>query len=161
MIPDMSAEILKKAEAVMARYPHKRAALLPILHLIQKEAGCISPGAERWVAGLLGIKPVRVREMVTFYTLFRREPAGAHVIQACSNLSCTLQGAPALIDYIGAKLGIRPGETSADGKFTLLAVECLGNCDQAPCMMIDMEYHGRLTREKIDALLGGMGADDG
>jgi len=151
--PEYSAELRKKIEEVVARYPRKEAALLPVLHLVQNEIGCISPLEEQFVAGLLGLKPMKVREVVSFYTMISSRPLGRYHIQVCSNLSCTLLGAGTLLEYLEKKLGIGVGETSADQKFTLSTVECLGACELAPCMMVNFDYHGQLDKAKIDEIL--------
>lgn len=153
MSPEFSNQTRKKIEGILSRYPQKEAAILPILHLAQREFGSISEEEEKLVAGILGIKPIRVREVVSFYTMFNREPVGKYHIQVCSNLSCTLMGVENLIDYLTEKLGIRSGETTPDKRFTLTTVECLGACEQAPCMMINFEFYGDLDREKIDEIL--------
>ena len=124
-----------------------------MLHLAQKEFGYISPELEKQVASLLDISPVKVREVLTFYTMFNRKTVGKYHIQVCYNLSCALSGAESLLEYISKKLDIHLGETTADGKFTLSAVECLGACEQAPCMMVNFDYYGHLDQNKIDQIL--------
>ena len=156
MSPGFSEKIRKEIDKIVARYPQKEAAILPVLHITQQEFGFISPESEELVAGILGVKPIRVREVVTFYTMLNRDPVGKYHIQVCSNLSCSLLGSEKLIDYIKEKLSIEPGETSKDKKFTLSLVECLGACEQAPCMMVNFEYHGNLDKKKIDKILDGL-----
>jgi len=151
-----SAGLLKTIEALAGRYPHKRAALLPVLHLVQKEFGFISPDAEQAVAGLLDIKPIQVREVVTFYTMFFRRPVGRFHIQACTNLSCSLLGGEQLLAHLEEKLRLKPGETSPDGKFTLSSVECLGACEQSPCLMVNENLYGNLDKDRLDELLEGL-----
>jgi NADH-quinone oxidoreductase E subunit len=146
----------KKIDEIVARYPKKEAALLPVLHLVQRETGCIAQDEERFIAGLLGLKPMKVREVVTFYTMIMRQPLGRYHIQVCSNLSCRLLGAASHIDYLKEKLGIGLGETTADQKFTLSSVECLGACEQAPCLMVNFDYYGQLDKAKIDQILNGL-----
>jgi NADH-quinone oxidoreductase subunit E len=141
---------------VVARYPRQEAALLPVLHLVQREVGSISPAEEKFIAGILDIKPMKVREVATFYTMILRQPLGKYHIQVCSNLSCTLLGAGTVIDYLKEKLGIGIGETTPDRKFSLSTVECLGACEQAPCLMVNFDYHGNLDKEKIDRILAGL-----
>ncbi|HHF42766.1 MAG TPA: NADH-quinone oxidoreductase subunit NuoE [Candidatus Aminicenantes bacterium] len=153
---DLSPETRKKITQLTAKYPQKQAALLPVLHLIQNEMGYIPQEAEIWVAELLGLQPVRVKEVITFYTMFLEKPIGRYHLQVCTNLSCTLAGAEHILNYLIKKLGIKPGETTADGRFTLTTVECLGACEQAPCMMINFDYYGNLTPEKIDKILDGL-----
>ncbi len=147
-------EIIKKEiEAIIPRYPKKEAALLPALHVVQRKLGFIPPEGERLVAQLLEIKPVRVREVVTFYTMFTRKPLGKYLLQVCSNLSCSLAGGELILEYLKTKLGIKVGETTPDGRFTLLTVECLGACDQAPCLMVNDDLYGQLNKDKIDDLI--------
>lgn len=156
MSPELTDQTKKKIEEIASRYASKKAALLPVLHVVQAEEGYVSPQAEKQVASLLDIKPIKVKEVVTFYTMFNQEPVGKYHIQVCSNLSCSLLGAESLIEHLKAKLGIDVGETTSDKKFTLTTVECLGACEQAPCMMINFDYFGNLDKEKIDKILGGL-----
>lgn len=153
MSPEFSEQTKKKLEKIIAHYPQKKAALLPVLHIAQREFGRISYEDEKTVASLLDIKPIEVREVVTFYTMFLREKVGKYHIQVCSNLSCTILGADNLIDYLKEKLAIGVGETTADQKFTLTTVECLGACEHAPCMMVNFDYYGNLDQNKIDEIL--------
>jgi NADH-quinone oxidoreductase E subunit len=146
--------VLEKVRAVAARYPRREAALLPVLRVLQKISGTLGRAAEELAAELLGLEPVRVREAVTFYSLFRQKPAGRHIIQLCTNLSCSMAGAGHTLAGLQTKLGIGPGETTSDGRFTLFAIECLGNCDQAPCLMVDDDDHGRVQEEQLDGILG-------
>jgi NADH-quinone oxidoreductase subunit E len=148
-----STATLKKIEGMIAPYPERSAALLPVLRAIQEESGCVSPEAEAWVAAKLGIRPIRVREVLSFYTMFRRKPAGKTTIQVCRNLSCTLAGSEDLIGFLSEKLHIGPDGTTPDGRITLETVECLGNCDQAPCLQIDGVDHGPVTRDRAAALI--------
>ena len=156
MNPGFSERTRKKIDKIVARYAQKEAAILPLLHIIQQEFGSISPDSEKQVAEILEIKPIRVREVVTFYTMLNREPVGKYHIQVCSNLSCALLGSEKLIDYLKEKLRIEPGQTTKDKKFTLSLVECLGACEQAPCMMINFDYYGNLDKKKIDKILDGL-----
>ncbi len=153
MSPEVTEDTKKKIEKIIARYPKKQAAILPVIHVIQREKGFVSENEEIWIADLLEINPVRVREVVTFYSMLSQKPLGKYHIQVCSNLTCSLRGAETLIDYLSEKLGIRPGETTEDGKFTLTTVECLGACEQAPSMMVNDDYYGHLDKEKIDKIL--------
>ncbi|MBP1766436.1 MAG: nuoE [Candidatus Aminicenantes bacterium] len=156
MSPETSALLRRRIEETAARYPKKGAALLPVLHLVQQETGCISVEEEKFVAQALGLKPMKVREVVTFYTMFLRRPVGKYHLQVCSNLSCILLGAGPLLEYLQKKLGVGVGETTSDGRFTLSVVECLGACEQAPCVMVNFDYYGQLDREKIDRILEGL-----
>ena len=153
MSPEFSDKIKKQVQDIIAHYPEKKAALLPVLHVAQQEFGFIDEDTERMVAALLEIKPVQVREVVTFYTMYNRKPVGKYHIQVCSNLSCSLLGSASLLDFLKKKLNIGLGETTKDKKFTISTVECLGACEQAPCMMVNFDYYGDLDEEKIDKIL--------
>lgn len=153
MSPELTDQTKKKIEEIASRYASKEAALLPVLHLVQREKGFISQQEEKQVAHLLNIKPIKIKEVVTFYTMFNQKEVGKYHIQICSNLSCSLLGAESLIDHLKNKLGIEVGETTSEKKFTLTTVECLGACEQAPCMMINFDYFGNLDKEKIDNIL--------
>jgi NADH-quinone oxidoreductase E subunit len=153
MSPEFSEQTKKTIAEIVERYPQKEAALLPVLHVAQKEFGYISSSTEKSVAELLQIKPAKVHEVVTFYTMYNRKPVGKYHIQICANLSCSMMGAGTLIDHLSAKLGIQPGETTDDGRFTLSLVQCLGSCEVAPSMMVNFDYHGNLDQTKIDEIL--------
>jgi len=153
MSPEFSEKTKKAVQEILARYPRKEAAILPVLHLAQQEFGRISSEEEKLIAELLEVKPIKVREVVSFYTMLHREPLGKYHIQVCSNLSCSLLGAEKMIDYLKKRLGIEVGETTQDKKFTLSTVECLGACEQAPCMMVNFDYYGFLDKKKIDEIL--------
>ncbi len=146
--------VLDEVRAIAARYPRREAALLPVLRLLQRISGALGRAEEEMAAELLGLEPVRVREAVTFYSLFRQKPAGRHLIRVCVNLSCSMAGAERSLTSLQAKLGIGPGETTPDGTFTLFTVECLGNCDQAPCLMVDDDDYGRVREDEFDRILG-------
>lgn len=150
---EFSDKTKKEVQNIIARYPQKKAALLPILHVAQQEFGFIGEDTERMVAGLLDIKPIQVREVVTFYTMYNRRPVGKYHIQVCSNLTCTLLGAESLLDYLKKKLNIGLGEITEDKKIMISSVECLGACEQAPCMMVNFDYYGDLDEGKIDKIL--------
>jgi len=143
-------------DRLLARYPDRNAVILPALHLAQKEFGYVSDEAIVYVAGLLGTSPAHIEGVATFYTMYNRRPVGKYHVQICRNLSCSLMGAEALIAHVSAKLGIRPGETTPDGRFTLSEVECLGSCGTAPVMQVNEDYHENLTEERVDAILDGL-----
>jgi NADH-quinone oxidoreductase subunit E len=153
----MTLESLRpEAEAIVGRYEHKRAAMLPVLRLIQERLGAITLEAQEWVGQLLGVAPAHVHEVVTFYTLFFQRPVGRHVVSVCHNLSCHLAGAPAILAHCRQRLGIEVGETTEDGRVTLLAVECLCACEGAPMLQVDDRYEVNLTSDKVDRLLEGL-----
>jgi NADH-quinone oxidoreductase subunit E len=154
--PEFTAEQLAEVRRLQSLYPNPRGALLPVLHLAQDTFGYISLEVEEHVAGLFSLSPAHVHEVVTFYTMFFREPKGRHVVSVCHNLSCHLMGAKDIIQHLTERLGVAPGGTTADGRVTLLAVECLCACEMAPMMQVDDRYEGNLTPEKIDRILGGL-----
>lgn len=149
-------EFEKKVDALVARYPQPKAALLPVLWEVQKANGWVNEESEAWVADRLGVSPSHVHGAVTFYTMYKQKPSGRHHIQICTTLSCMLRGSDELLDHIKTKLGIAEGETTPDGKFSLVRVECLGSCGTAPMLQLDDDYHEDLTRDKVDALLDGL-----
>ncbi len=149
----LTPTLREKLNQICANYPVQRAALLPALHLIQETYGFITLEAEREVAEYFSIPLADVREVMTFYTLFHSKPAGACHIQICRTLSCDLRGAQKLISHLQEKLGIQSGETSADQKFSLSVVECLGACEIAPMAKVGKEFIGPLTIEKLDEMV--------
>jgi len=151
-----TAEQLALVRRLQALYPDKRAALLPVLQLVQDTFGYISLEAEEYVAGLFDLPPAHVHEVVTFYTLFFQEPKGRHVVSVCHNLTCHLEGAPTVLAHLRMRLGVDVGATTADGRVTLLAVECLCACEMAPMLQVDDRYEGNLTPAKIDRILEGL-----
>ncbi len=153
--------ILEECDGLVEKYPDPKSALLPLLHLIQREQGWVSPDAMVWAAERLDLAPIMVEGVASFYTMYNRKPVGRHHIQLCKTLSCSLRGTPEIKEHIKNKLGIGPGETSADGLFTLTEVECLGACGTAPAMMIGEVYHENLDTERIDAIIEGLRATAG
>ena len=151
-----SGEQLAEVRRLQSLYPDKRGALLPVLHMAQDAFGYVSLEAEEYVAGLFDLSPAHVHEVVTFYTLYFREPKGRHVVAVCHNLSCHLAGAPEILAHVKRRLGIDAGETTADGRVTLQAVECLCACEAAPMMQVDDRYELNLTTEKVDRILEGL-----
>jgi NADH-quinone oxidoreductase subunit E len=138
------------------RYPEDRrsAALLPALRMGQELFGHLSPEVLRLAATRLGVSLARADEVATFYVMFHTRPPGRHVVEMCTNVSCCLTGAEGIWEHLQRKLGVKPGETTADGRITLREVECLGSCGTAPAMLVDEEMHERLTVEKVDEILG-------
>jgi len=147
--PEAKAELNKLFEA----HPRKEAAILPALYLAQKEFGHVSHEAMDLVAKETETSPAYVYGVATFYTMFNKVPVGEHLVQVCTNISCALRGAEEVFQYISQKLGVKAGETTPDGKFTLARVECLGACGNAPMMQINDRYYENLTPEKVDQIL--------
>jgi NADH-quinone oxidoreductase subunit E len=156
----LSEEGRAELDRLLSRYPDRAAAVLPALHLVQREAGYVPDGAIPYVAELLGMSPADVEGVATFYSMYERRPTGKHHLKVCRNLSCSLMGAERLIEHVSARLGIRPGETTPDGKFTLSVVECLGSCGTAPVMQVGDEYHENLTVDAVDALLARLRSEE-
>ena len=151
-----SEDSLKEFQRLVSRYPEGRqkSALIPVLHLAQKEfGGWLSSETMDYVASLLSLDPIEVYEVATFYSMFNMKPVGKHLFEVCQTGPCMLRGSDDIIKYIGEKLGIKPGETTADGIFTLKTVECLGACGYAPMMQHGDTYKEHLTKEKVDAII--------
>jgi NADH-quinone oxidoreductase subunit E len=146
----------REVEALVKRYPadRKAAALIPVLRVAQELFGHLSPEVQQLAAARLGVSRARVDEVATFYVMFHTRPVGRHVVEMCTNVSCCLTGAERIWSHLQQKLGISPGETTADGRITLREVECLGSCGTAPAMLVDDEMHERLTVERVDEILG-------
>jgi NADH-quinone oxidoreductase subunit E len=150
------AEFEQTVDRIVAKYPRASGALLPVLWEIQREHGWIDPDSEVWVAERLDLTPAHVHGTVTFYTMYKQQPTGKYHIQVCTTLSCMLRGSDELVQHLENKLGIRCGETTDDGKFSLVRVECLGSCGTAPMFQLNDDYHEDLTLDKVDKLLDGL-----
>ena len=142
-----------KVENILSNYPDKKSATLPLLHLAQSQDGYITTGAINTIADLLDYHPAIVMDCVSFYTMLYTKAQGKYKVQICQTLSCSLNGADALVDHMQNKCGIKAGETTPDEKYTLMKVECLGSCDTAPVVQINNDYYEGLSREKFDELL--------
>jgi NADH-quinone oxidoreductase subunit E len=147
------AEMEQEIQRLLGRYPTKQAALLPVLWLCQERWGWISPGVMRAVAERLELAPAFVEGVVTFYTMYQTAPPGKYLLQVCTTLSCQLCGSSGLVEHLKEKLGIDFGETTEDGRFTLLGVQCLGACGEAPVIQVNSDYYTGMTVEKLDRLL--------
>jgi NADH-quinone oxidoreductase E subunit len=146
-------------DELVARYPEKRSALIPLLHEVQAEVGHLSPEAVAWVAEYLGLSPADVMSVASFYDMLHLEPVGTHLIYVCQNLTCALRGSERLIRHLETTLGIRMGETTPDGKITVKRMECLASCGTAPSIQVDGVYHHEVTPEALDALLADLRRD--
>jgi NADH-quinone oxidoreductase E subunit len=149
----LSESACKQIQDLISKYPQKRSALIPSLHLVQKELGYVSQDAMREVAEIFELSPNEVHEVTSFYTMLHRKPVGKYVIQVFTNISCQLCNAEGIMAHLTKKLGIKPGETSSDMKYTLVEVECLGSCGTSPVVQINDDYHEELTPEKLDKIL--------
>jgi len=140
-------------DELSSRYPTREAVLIPALHQVQNDLGWLPVEAMNWLADRLGLPRARVYGVTSYYTMFRRKPPARHRLEICTNVSCSLMGAEHLRDHLGKKLGIRPGEATADGRISLEEVECLGSCGTAPVMLVDDAYHENLDPGKVDQIL--------
>jgi len=155
-LPRFSDESLALVTRIIRRYPEGRqkSALLPILHLAQSEFdGWLSPSVMDYVASLLNIQPIEVYEVATFYSMYNLKPVGKCLLEVCRTGPCWLRGADDIVAHLENKLGIKNGESTADGLFSLKTVECLGSCGTAPMLQCGAEYYEDLTIEKVDALV--------
>lgn len=152
----LSDAVTAKIEKEFIKYPTKQAVVKSALRYAQDEHGWVSDEVVNAVAELLELEPIQVYEVATFYDHFDTKPVGRHKIKVCTNISCMLCGSDNVVDHLQEKLGIRFGETTADGRFTLYEAECLAACSDAPMMMIGNDYHENLTPEKIDGILEGL-----
>lgn len=153
---EFSDETKALVQRIIRRYPEgkQKSALLPLLHIAQAEfGGWLSTDTMDYVASLLSIKPVEVYEVATFYTMFNTEPVGNCLIEVCQTGPCWLRGSDDIVDHFERRLGIKPGETTADGQFTLKCVECLGSCGTAPMLQVGADYYEDLTIDKVDQLI--------
>ncbi len=147
-------EAIKKLNAIVQKYPTRKAALLPALWLAQEENGGWLPReAMKDVADYLGLAPADVEGVATFYTMYNKAPIGKYHLEVCHNIVCMAVGADQLIEHVGQKLGIAKGETTPDRKFTLNGAECLGACANAPCMMVGDTYYEDLDNAKVDQII--------
>lgn len=146
-------DLEKSIAKVLKKYPDKQAGLLPVLWLCQDRWGWISAGIMEAIAERLELAPAFVEGVVTFYTMYQRTPPGKYLLQVCTTLSCQLCGTSDLADHLKEKLGIGFGETTEDGLFTLLDVQCLGACGEAPVIQVNNVYYSNLSVEKLDQLL--------
>jgi NADH-quinone oxidoreductase subunit E len=149
----LTAEEMNEIEAEAAHYPKREAVCIDALRIVQRRRGWVSDESVRDIAGHIGMSPTDVDSIATFYNLIFRKPVGRHVIMFCDSVSCWIMGGERIRTSLQERLGVRPGETTPDDRFTLLPIVCLGCCDHAPAMMVDGELHGDLDPQKIDAEL--------
>ena len=149
----LSEAHLERIEELKQRYQKPQALVLEVLWMLQEKHGWISEEGMRYVAGILGIPEHHVLGVVTFYTMFNKQPVGRHKIEVCTNVSCMLRNSDRILEHIENRLHIKPGETTPDKKFTLVEAECLGSCGTAPAMQVGDEYYEDLDVGKIDKIL--------
>lgn len=149
----LSQELRAEIEAMMARYPMPRSAILNALHRVQDTLGWVPPEAQVEVAGIFGMEPAEVESLVTFYYMYHRKPVGRYVLKVCRSISCYLRGSDAITRHLKEKLGIGIGGTTPDGTFTLLEGECLAACGGAPALQVNDLYYENATPDKVEELL--------
>jgi NADH-quinone oxidoreductase subunit E len=154
-VAEFSPAVVDEMKAHVGKYPadRSRSALIPLLFVVQRERGWIDNPGVNFLARFLDLEVTDVWETATFYSMFNLHRVGRNHIQICKTLSCKIMGEPDITDHICSKLGIHPGETTEDGKFTVSLVECLGSCGTAPMMQVGFDYHEDLTIEKVDEIL--------
>jgi NADH-quinone oxidoreductase E subunit len=155
--PEVEAEI----DRHLAKYPVKRSAILPLMFIVQRERnGYLDPPGVAYLADRLGVRITDIWEVATFYSMINTEPVGRYHLQICKTLSCKIMGEPKITEHVCQRLGIRPGETTADGRFTVSLVECLGSCGTAPMLQLGFDFHENLTTEKVDELIDRCTSDE-
>ena len=150
---EFPAEARGRIDRILTRYPTKQAALLPVLWVAQETWGWISKEAAEEVARILELSPAHVDGVLTFYTMYNLRPVGKNLLQFCTSISCHLAGADRLLAHCGKRLGIGLEETTSDGRFTMIEVECIAGCDRAPSMMVNDAYHEPMDERRLDLLL--------
>lgn len=160
---DVAARLATDAQTIIARYPQSRSALLPLLHLVQSEDGCLTSAGIAFCANQLGLNDAEVTAVATFYSMYRRTPTGDYLVGVCTNTLCAVMGGDAILEALEDHLGLHPGETTADGKVTLEHVECNAACDYAPVVMVNWEFYDNQTvssaRDLVDGLRAGTPPD--
>jgi NADH-quinone oxidoreductase subunit E len=148
-----SEQVIAELETLRSHYPKPIAAMVPVLHIVQREQGWCSPEAQAWVAEFLSVTPLDVNEVVTFYPMLYDKQQGRHIIHVCRTLSCDACGSKDLWKHLSGKLGVDRNGTTEDGKFTLRSAECLASCGTAPVLLLDGERHENLSNDDVDRLL--------
>jgi len=151
----VSKKEIRDIDHWIAKYPadQKQSAVMSVLRIVQEEHGYLTQELMNAVADYLDMAPIAVYEVASFYTMYEHKPVGKHLVNVCTNISCKLRDSDAVVAHLQNKLGIKLGETTDDGRFTLRSVECLGACVNAPMMQVDKDYHENLTPESIDSVL--------
>ncbi|WP_209305773.1 NADH-quinone oxidoreductase subunit NuoE [Mycobacterium sp. PS03-16] len=161
--PEVAARLDPDAARIIARYPQPRSALLPLLHLVQAEDGCLTSAGIAFCARHLGLTDAEVTAVATFYSMYRRTPTGDYLVGVCTNTLCAIMGGDAILDALTDHLGVHAGDTTADGRVTLEHIECNAACDYAPVVMVNWEFYDNQTpvsaRDLVDALRAGQPPD--
>jgi len=152
----LSEAAVNDIKDIRKRYATARSCIMPCLYVIQREYGYITEDGMREIAKILGVKPVLVFEVSTFYTMYNKKPVGRYHVQVCTNISCSIMDGEHIVDVISRKLGVKVKETTPDKKFTLSTVECLGSCGTAPMMQINDKYYENLNDTKVEEILNSL-----
>ena len=152
-VASFSAKVEAEIDWHLSKYPVMRSAILPLMFVVQRERGYLDPPGVAYLARRLKLRITDIWEVATFYSMLNTKPVGKYHIQICKTLSCKIMGEPGITEHVCTKLGIRPGETTADGRFTVSLVECLGSCGTAPMFQIGFDYYENLTTEKVDQII--------
>ncbi len=145
--------VLEEINEIKKLYPDRKAALLPALHIAQREFGWLSDEAMRSVAKALNLTEAEVKGTASFYSMYRFKPMGRHIVQLCTNVSCMILGAERLVDFLKNRYGLEPNGTTEDGRFSLVIMECIGACGTAPAMLVNNDFYDNLTEERIEEIL--------
>jgi NADH-quinone oxidoreductase subunit E len=151
-MPRLAPDFEKRARDLMALYPKARSALLPLCHLAQEQDGHLTEEAMEHIAELVDLTPAEVLSVASFYDMFHTEPVGTYLIGICTNIACLLNGGEELLHHAETSLGIRHGDTTPDGSFTLEEMECIAHCDKAPCLQVNYRYFGPVSNGELDSL---------
>jgi NADH-quinone oxidoreductase E subunit len=149
----LSEKAVVEINQIKSMYHDAQSSLLPALYVVQREHGWLSPDAVEAVGDLLNVPKAAVKGVSTFYSMFRHKPMGRHLIQLCTNVACMIMGAERLVDILKSRYGLEPNNTTSDGRFSLVIMECIGACGNAPAMLVDTDFHDNLTEENIVEIL--------
>jgi len=149
----LNQKVLEEINRIKSKYHDSRSCLLPALYIFQREYGWLSPEALEAVGEILNIPKATVKGVSTFYAMFSHKPTGRHLIQLCTNVACMIMGGERLLDVLREQYGLEPNITTPDSRFSLVIMECIGACDTAPAMLVDTDFHGNLTGEKVIDIL--------
>jgi NADH-quinone oxidoreductase subunit E len=155
----MNPALIPEFDRLKKRFPEgfESSLVLPCLRRIQEDRGWIAEEDIDGLAAYIGVPRIQIEEVLSFYTQYRRSPVGRWHLEVCRNVSCSMRGSERLLGHLCKKLGVKEGETTPDGRFTLKTAECLGSCGTAPVMVVNDEYHENMSPEKVDELLGRLG----
>jgi NADH-quinone oxidoreductase subunit E len=154
----LDAGNVELAAEIIARYPRPKSALIPLLHLAQEQDGWVTNEAMVHIAELVGVSPAEVLGTCSFYEMFKREPVGRYLVNVCTNISCQLMGGEELLEHAEKTLGIKAGNTTSDGLFTIEDVECIAACTEAPCLQVNYRYRHRISLGEFDQLVSDLRA---